>query len=215
MDPVAITKPIDSSAVLQGSPQGNDSRFWDWALDTTAERAEKEGWTKEDRLAAFVQGSLLSFSSCHCDGTDMSRPNIDFPVTPSAFKYNSPWNSWTPPSQSLRRLKEAQANKKPERVEQRVRVRVCASANDVGLKNSVVAFASIELDGGKRCLQMQRGSTTLASMTLASLHFDCISERMISVAPRPHTKLTGHPVVFLSFEDEARITKFCELLVKK
>jgi hypothetical protein len=186
--------------------------FWKWAHDATAARALAQGWSKDDIIAACIQDAFLSAASDPLN-VDLLEEG-ESATSPAAFAHNAPWNDWTPPSQSRERFERAQANKQSERVEQRVRVRVCASPDADGQRNGVIAFASVEIIGGKRCLQLQRGSAILASMTIASLHIAVAGARIIVLAPRPHSKMATRPVVYLSFEDQGRVAKFGNMLSK-
>ena len=186
--------------------------FWKWARDATAARALAQGWSEVDIIAACIQGAFLSAASDPLN-VDLLEDG-ESAASPAAFAHNAPWNDWTPPSQSRGRFERAQATKQPERMEQRVRVRVCASPDADGQRNGVIAFASVEVIGGKRCLQLRRGSAILASMALASLHFAAADDRMIVLAPRPHSKLATRPVVYVSFEDQGRAAKFGNMLAK-
>lgn len=198
--------------ILEDSSQDDpQTHLWEWCRDATAARAETEGWSYDDNVAAFIQCSFLS-SAFHPLNADRLEPSA-CPGSPTDFVHNAPWNDWTPPSNSIKMFEKAQANKKTELVEKRVRVHVCASPDAAGQRNRVIAFASVEIIAGKKCLQLRRGSAILASITVSSLQVTCIGDRMIMLAPRPHSKLATRPVVFLSFEDQARISKFSDLFV--
>ena len=189
-----------------------DHSFWEWAQDATLSRAVAEGWTPDDCRAAVLQTSLLSYTSApHYVQVYGHRYS---PTLPDDFLHNAPWNDWTPPTTSLERFKEAQTNRTKERIDQRVRARLCASADAAGLRNSLIVYASVELDDrGKRCLRLRRGADILASMKLTSMRFVPVDGHTIELAPRPRSKnACAPPVVFLSFENAARITKFCVLL---
>ena len=189
-----------------------DQSFWQWALDKTFSRAQAEGWTPHDCEVALLQISLLSYAStpAHIQVYGEHYPS----TSPEDYQNNAPWNDWTPPSKSLSRLEEALANKTMEQIHQRVRARLCASTNPAGLRESLLVFASVELnDRGQRSLQLRRGTDVLATMTLRSLRLATISNRTIELAPQTHSKVAcSPPVVFLSFEDEARVERFLALL---
>jgi hypothetical protein len=198
--------------ILEDSSQDDpQAHFWEWSRDATAARAETEGWSHDDNVAAFIQCSFLSSASNPLNA-DRLEPS-DCPASPADFVHNAPWNDWTPPSKSRQRFEKAQANKQPELVEKRVRVHICASPDAAGQRNRVIAFASVEMIAGKKCLQFRRGSAILAAMAVSSLQVTCIGDRMMVLAPRPHSKLATSPVVFLSFEDQARASKFSNLFV--
>ena len=202
-------------AFMEESDQESDSEgadaFWDWAFIETLARAQMEGWTAEDCDAAMLQGSLLSYKS---HAHDLHAYGDRFlPTSPDDFKHNAPWNDWNPPSKSLKRFSDARANKKEEIIDLRVRARLCASGDAAGLRNSVLVFASVEVTGqGNRCLLLRRGGDTLASINLRRLQFVSPGERMIALTPRLRSNVGSTPVVFLSFENDARIAKFCTML---
>ena len=189
-----------------------DQSFWEWAQDATVSRALAEGWTPADCRAAVLQTMLLSYTSAphyvQVYGHSYS------PTLPDAFLHNAPWNDWNPPTTSLVRFKEAQINRTKGIIDQRVRARVCTSADAAGLRNSVIVFASVELDDRcKRCLRLRRGADILASMELTLMQFVPIDGLTIELVPRPRSEnVSAPPVVFLSFENAARIRKFCALL---
>ena len=184
---------------------------WEWASEVASCRAEEEGWTYNDCVAALFQGSLLGYSSDPKSSEVFGERYVL--SAPEHYLHNAPWNDWTPPSKSRQRFEKAQANKQPELVEKRVRVHICASPDAAGQRNRVIAFASVEMIAGKKCLQFRRGSAILAAMAVSSLQVTCIGDRMMVLAPRPHSKLATSPVVFLSFEDQARASKFSNLFV--
>jgi hypothetical protein len=186
--------------------------FWDWALNKTLARAQTEGWTPRDCTAALMQSSLLSYTSA--PGNMQLYGDRYSPTCPDDFVHNAPWNNWSPPSKSLKRFKEAQTNKTKELIDLRLRARLCASADAAGLRDSLIVFASVELnDQGKRCLRLRRGNNILATMTITSLRFEATSERMVKLAPRAHSKTASSlPTVFLSFENVARAVKLCDML---
>ena len=202
-------------AFMEESDQESDSEgsdaFWTEAFNKTLARSHDEGWTAEDWDAAMLQGSLLSYKS---RAHDLHAYGDRFlPTFPDDFIHNAPWNDWNPPSKSLKRFSEARANKKEEIIDLRVRARLCASGDAAGLRNSVLVFASVEVTGqGKRCLLFRRGGDTLASIKLRRLQFVSSGERMIAMAPRLGSNVGSTPVVFLSFENDARIAKFCTML---
>ena len=193
------------------SADDSGQAFLNWARNLTAARANEEGWTNDDRLAAFIQTSLLSFKS-HPDSTEIFG-DCYCPTSPEDHRFNAPWNDWTPPSKSGERFRDAQARRKPEPIENRVRVRLCNSAGIQGLTASMIVFARVEISNGKRYLQLLRGSDVLASMSLTSLHMAWTSERMMALTPRTTSGSALGPVVFLSFEDQKRVAKFGSMLL--
>ena len=207
----AVVPAIMEESNPESDSEGPADAFWDWAFDRTLARANDEGWTAQDCDTAMMQGFLLSYKSqpheLHAHGDRF------LPTSPDDFMHNAPWNDWNPPSKSLHRFNEARANKKEEIIDLRVRARLCASGDAAGLRDSVLVFASVEVTGqGTRCLRLRRGCDTLASMKLRRLQFVSSGERMIALAPRHRSNLGSTPVVFLSFENDARIAKFFAML---
>ena len=204
-------RPCASAATGLDADVDSQDGFWQWAHDATAARAADEGWTDDDWVAAGLQASLLSFKSDH-DSAEIYGHQY-CPTLPEDHMHNAPWNDWTPPSKSRERFQEALANRRPEPLETRVRVRVCASADQRGLEKSLIAFVRVDIGcKGKRCLKVLRGSDVLATMSIKSLRMECVGERMIALSPRTSANKTPPPAVFLSFEDKPRITKFVEML---
>lgn len=205
------TRPCASAATGLDADVGSQDGFWQRAHDATAARAADEGWTDDDRVAAFLQASLLSFKSDHDSADIFGRRYC--PTLPEDHQHNAPWNDWTPPSKSRERFQEAIANRRPEPLETRVRVRVCASADQRGLEKSLIAFVRVDIDcKGRRCLKVLRGSDVLATMRIKSLRMECVGERMIALSPRTSANKAPPPAVFLAFEDKSRVTKFLEML---
>ena len=204
-------RPYASAATGVDTDVHSQVGFWHWAHDATAARAADEGWTDDDWVAAGLQASLLSFKSDH-DSAEIYGHRY-CPTLPEDHMHNAPWNDWTPPSKSRERFQEAIANRRPDPLETRVRVRVCASADQRGLGNSLIAFVRVDIGcKGRRCLNVLRGSDVLATMSIKSLRMECVGERMIALSPRTSANKAPPPVVFLSFEDKSRIAKFVEML---
>jgi hypothetical protein len=165
-----------------------------WAKDATMVRAAAEGWTHDDCVAAMFQFSLLSFMSQTDNG--MER-----------YLHNAPWNDWIPPSQSRMRFQAAQANRTPAQHERCVRARLC-SVDNLGL--SRVVFATVRKNASAQmCLCLRRGADVLALMEIEVLDAVHVGNRLIRLSPSG-----GHfPTVFLSFDNDSRVTKFCEMLI--
>ena len=125
--------------------------------------------------------------------------------------HNAPWNDWTPPSRSHERFLKAIAKKRPEVVDQRVRVRICASADTAGLNNSVVAFAAVEIDSGQKYLRLRRGGECLASILVHSLRVMSFGDHFVEVVPRARQRVRCS--VYFSFDGEARKAKFWEMIM--
>jgi len=184
--------------------------FWDWAQNATIARAEAEGWTGDDLRAASLQGSLLTYES----DLDHYRDHY-LPTRPTTYLHNAPWNDWSPPSMSWARFLAAQAqqHEKQDPVRQRVRARVCSTADRQGIRASKVVFVTVEVDTeGARCVCLRRGADVCALMKIELLHITDIGGRFFRLAP------THDPVqvagVFLSLEDDARASKFRGMLAE-
>jgi hypothetical protein len=193
---------------------GFESHFWNWAGEATNARAEKEGWTRDDCDAALFQASLLSYSS-HPKSSEVYGDRYVCSA-PDDYEHNAPWNDWVPPSRSRERSREAIANKRPELIDQRVRVRICASADAAGLENSVIAFADVEVGSdGRKNLRLRRGADVLASMTVRSVTVvQLINGRFVALSPvsSTRTRQRARCSVYLAFEGEARKSKFCDMM---
>ena len=187
--------------------------FWDWAQNATIARAEAEGWTRDDLHAALLQGSLLTYES-DLDNVGI-HGNHYLPTRPQTYLHNAPWNDWSPPSMSWARFLVAQArqHEKQDPVRQRVRARVCVTADRQGIKTSKVVFATVEVDTeGARCVCLRRGAGVCALMKIEMLQITDIGERFFRLAPKSEpTQVAG---VFLSFENDARASKFRGMLAK-
>ena len=126
------------------------------------------------------------------------------------FLHDRPRNNGQPPSPNLERCLAAAADKRPDPVEQRVRFHLCASVTKMGLQRSLIDFACLEMDAcGTNCLTIRRGSAILTSMRLRNLRA-VRTGMFIKLTARAESK-QSQPEVFLSFEDEARIEKFCSM----
>jgi hypothetical protein len=179
------------------------------SVDLIERRFRQEGWTTRDLYAAFLQASLLSYRSSRDAQDKYGYRYIN--STPSDYAHNCPWNDWTPPSKSIELFQaaaEARANM-PDIVSRRVRVHLCREAAPDS--DTVVAFASIEMNQeGTRCMRLRRGADILASLPVATLSV-AIVDRGLLVLSR--TGATGAlPSLWLKFETNARLTKFCDML---
>ena len=184
--------------------------FWHDVSTVIAYRAASEGWTRHDCFEAQMQASLLSYTS-H-PHAKLCLPRY-FPSSPKEILHNAPWNNWVPPSKRSKRFEHAKANKKIEPVMSRVRARLCRSVDEKGLQGGKIVFARVERNtDGKKLLQLLRGRDVLASMNLMSLRIERTDELAIALMPRTKSKRRC-PVVFLAFEDTARLTKFVNMLL--
>jgi hypothetical protein len=181
------------------------AEFWSSTQAATVARAVAEGWTQADCKAAVLQSSLLSFRA-HPDescGRDCS------PYSPENLMHNAPWNDWTAPSKGYLRFEAAMARKKQERIDKRVRVRLCGAPNYEGLRHGKIVFATVEIDSrGVNSLLLRRGATILAALDITQLQVAQMDERLIRLS----TDSTAAPVVYLSFENRARVSKFWNML---
>ena len=174
-----------------------------WAKDATMARAAAEGWTHDDCVAAMFQFSLLSFTS-QTDNGDQNSP-----TAPERYLHNAPWNDWIPPSQSRMRFQAAQANRTLAQHERCVRAQLC-SVDNPGLRRVVFATVGKNVQG-QMCLCLRRGAEVLALMEIELLDAAHVGNRFIRLAPS--SSAGGHcPAVFLAFENDSRLTKFCEML---
>ena len=193
-------------------------------VDEIERRYRGEGWTTEDLYAAFLQASLLSYQSAQISSEERLRSHWnqiwnqdgrrDIKSAPTDYAHNCPWNDWTPPSESRRLFQAAQANRRPEPIEQRVRVRVCLSPDSQECRFSreklLVAFASVEVDAtSARALVLRRGSDILARIPVASIR--------MSQGPAQHriirlsTVVPSSVLTCLYFEDARRVDAFLAL----
>ena len=194
-------------------------------VDEIERRYRGEGWTTEDLYAAFLQASLLSYQSAQISSEERLRSHWnqiwnqdgrrDIKSAPTDYTHNCPWNDWTPPSESRRLFQAAQANRRPEPIEQRVRVRVCLSPDSQECRLSreklLVAFASVEVDAtSARVLVLRRGSDILACIPVVSIR--------ISQDPAQHRFIRLSTVVpsstvltCLYLEDARRVDAFLAL----
>jgi hypothetical protein len=153
-------------------------------VDAIERRYRGEGWTTEDLYAAYLQASLLSYQSAQISVEERLRSywnqiwnqdgRRDIKAAPTDYAHNCPWNDWTPPSESHRLFQAAQANRRPEPIDQRVRVRACLSTDSQEYRLSreklLVVFASVEVDTtSARALVLRRGSDILAHIPVASI----------------------------------------------
>jgi hypothetical protein len=185
-------------------------------VDAIERRYRGEGWTTEDLYAAFLQASLLSYKSGQISAEERRRSSWNqiwnqdgrryVNSAPTDYAHNCPWNDWTPPSESHRLFQAAQADRRPEPIERRVRVRVCLSPDS----QECIAFASVEVDAtSARALVLRRGKDILAHIPVASF--------LISQDPAQHRIIRLSTVVpcsmFMSLylEDARRVDAFLAL----
>ena len=179
------------------------------SVDLIERRFRQEGWTTRDLYAAFLQASLLSYRSSRDAQDKYGYRYIN--STPSDYEHNCPWNDWTPPSKSIELFQaaaEASANKS-DIVLRRVRVHLCREAAPES--DTVIAFASIETNQeGTTCMRLRRGADILASLPVATLSVATVDRGLLVLST---TGATGAlPSMWLKFETNARLTKFCDML---
>jgi hypothetical protein len=172
-------------------------------------RFRQEGWTTRDLYAAFLQASLLSYRSSRDAEDKYGYRYIN--STPSDYEHNCPWNDWTPPSKSIELFQaaaEASANMS-DIVSRRVRVHLCREAAPES--DTVVAFASIETNQeGTTCMRLRRGADILASLPVATLSVAIVGRGLLVLSTIGATEAL--PSLWLKFETNARLTKFCDML---
>ena len=182
-------------------------------VDKIHQRSNREGWTTSDLYAGFLQSSLLSYRSSQSNNVDQERMLPPWnQCAPEDYAHNCPWNDWTPPSKSRHLFQAAQAKRRAEPAEQRVRVHVCLSPDSKAKgDNTMVAFASVEVraDGSKIFL-LHRGSEILAHLPLASIRIsqDPTSSQIFLVS----TVTPSSVSVFLYLEDAQRVHAFLALM---
>lgn len=200
---------MQAPASASASAQHPNRSFWHHVSSAIAHRAITECWTPDDCLAAHLQTSLLSYES-HPDAQNQWAHY--FPSSPNEIRHNAPWNDWIPPSKSYKIFEQARECKKLEPVENRVRVRLCNSADAKGLRDGIIVFARVERSfDGKKFLQLLRGRDVLASMDLTSLQIVQTHELAVAMTQRAEPA-PSCPIIFLAFEDTARVTKFACML---
>ena len=173
-------------------------------------RFRQEGWTTRDLYAAFLQASLLSYQSSRDAEDKYGYRYIN--STPSDYEHNCPWNDWTPPSKSMdlfQAAAEATAQK-CDIVLRRVRVHLCREAAPES--DTVIAFASIETNQeGTACLLLRRGAEILASLPVARLNVAIACRGLLMMLSTTGATEAG-PSLWLKFETDAKLTKFCGML---
>ena len=77
--------------------------------------------------------------------------------------------------------------------------------------DTVIAFASIETNQeGTTCMHLRRGADILASLPVATLSVAIVDRGLLVLST---TGATGAlPSLWLKFETNARLTKFCDML---
>ena len=211
------TNSSPSMTTMQQSSERPDD-----AIDAIERRYRAEDWSTHDLFASLLQCSLLSYrshESCaeifgDLDRTDAQGPRYVDSV-PEDYMHNCPWNDWTPPSQSWAIFERAQANRKlkQEPIDMRVRVRV--SGQPAPVRETQVAFASIENNAqGKPRVVVRRGATVLSAMAISTLHAEGVSGNVLQVVLTSTPKNAAFPTasLCLTFENETRFLKFYDMV---
>jgi len=185
-------------------------------VEAIERRYGSEGWTTEDLYAAFLQASLLSYQSAEVSAEERLRSHWNqifnqdgrryIKSAPTDYAHNCPWNDWTPPSVSHRLFQVAQASRRPEPIEQRVRVRVCLSPDiqecRLCREKMLVAFASV-VDVNAKAFVLRRGCEILAHIPVASLRIsqDAAEHRILRLS----TVMPSSISMCLYVEDARRV----------
>jgi hypothetical protein len=91
----------------------------------------------------------------------------------------------------------------------RVRVHLCREAAPES--HTVIAFASIETNQeGTTCLRLRRGADIQASLPVAALSVTIVGPGLLVLSTIGATEAL--PSLWLKFETNARLTKFCGML---
>ena len=179
--------------------------FWTCVIRKITQRALSERWTQEDTQAAVMQSSLLSYRSHETAAEDYGFRYVE--SAPEDYAHNTPWNDWTPPSQSARLFQAAATASYVDSVSRRIRVHVVTSS-DVAA-HAMVAFATVEMNvKGKEALVLRRGAETLASLVLRRIRLTSDPVDMMVIELKVATNRPGVPSIYLRFEDVKRLEAF-------
>ena len=156
--------------VMRNHQADHGEQFWMYVIRKTTQRALSESWTPEDIQAAEMQSSLLSYRSHERAAEDYGFRYVD--SAPEDYAHNTPWNDWTPPSESARLFQAAATTPYVDPVSRRIRVHL-STCPDI-TAHATVAFATVEVNiKGKEVLVLRRGTETLASLVLRRIHLTC------------------------------------------
>jgi hypothetical protein len=194
--------------VLRNHHAEHAEDFWTYAIRKTYQRALSESWTREDIQAAVMQSSLLSCSFvCVCALHETAAD--DYFRYPEDYAHNTPWNDWTPPSESARLFQAAATTAYVDSVSRRIRVHVVTSSEIAA--HAVVAFATVEMNvKGKEVLVIRRGAETLASLVVRRIHLTSVDKMVLKL--EICTRRPGVPSIYLRFEDVKRHNAFILML---
>ena len=192
-----------SMLVLRNNHAERAEDFWTYAIKKTYQRALSESWTRADIQAAVMQSSLLSCSFvCVCASHETAAD--DYFRYPEDYAHNTPWNDWTPPSESARLFQAAAATSYVDPVSRRIRVHVVASADITA--HAMIAFSTVEMNvEGKEALVVRRGAETLASLVLRSI---CLTSDPVNMMVIELKVATSRHGIYLRFEDVKRLEAF-------
>jgi hypothetical protein len=191
--------------VMRNRQADQGEHFWIYVIRKTAQRALSESWTPEDIQAAVMQSSLLSYRSHERAAEDYGFRYVD--SAPEDYAHNTPWNDWTPPSESARLFQAAATTAYVDSVSRRIRVHVVTSPEIAA--HAVVAFATVEMNvKGKEALVLRRGAETLASLVLRRIRLTSDPVDMMFIELKVATNRPGVPSVYLRFEDVKRLKAF-------
>jgi hypothetical protein len=198
--------------------------FWAESTHMTVERALRENWTEEDMEAAYLQSSLLAYSSHHALNEDTYvecyskfRGFTYVRSKPQDYVHNCPWNNWTPPSESERLFQVAAATPLNESISRRIRVRLIPFGETK--HKGVVAFITAEDDAdGKACIVIRRGAVELGTFIARHLRSarDSSNPKLITLTvatKKQHAPATPESGMHLCFENEGRLRAFEAMLV--
>ena len=178
-------------------------------VDLIERRFRQEGWTTRDLYAVFLQSCLLSYRSSRDAEDKYGHRYIN--STPSDYTHNCPWNDWTPPSKSIEHFQAAAEASvhKSDTVLRRVRVHLC---HEAALESdTVIAFASIETNQeGSSCLCLRRGDEIMSSLSVTTLSVTIVGRVRLVLSTIGATEAL--PSLWLKFETDARLAKFCDML---
>ena len=195
--------------VIRNNQAEHAEDFWTYVIRKITQRALSESWTQEDIQAAVMQSLLLSYRSYKTAAEDYGFRYVE--SSPEDYTHNTPWNDWTPPSESARLFQAAATTSYVDSVSCRIRVHVVTSSDIAA--HAVVAFATVERNvQGKEALVLRRGAETLASRVLRRIRLTSDPEDMMVIELKVATNRPGVPSIYLRFEDVKRLEAFVAML---
>ena len=215
--------PIELDPVQRLRHNRPPTTFSEDMYNAVVARAQAESWEDSDVTAAFLQASLLSYQSADISAEERLESLWNriydqdgrryVKSAPQDYRYNCPWNDWTPPSDSRRRFMAAQSEqKRKSSINLCVRVRVCLSPYSLERgEETMIAFASVESDAlGAKSLVLRRGSHILARMPLSiiCIHQEHGYDRVLRMSTMEPSQMS----IYLHLENEQRFHTLCALL---